>query len=62
MWQAAPHLVPKDYATETRTKIDLRRSSEARKASTGRMPNFETELSDIKTLKHFASIDVCAGC
>lgn len=60
-WQAAPHLVPKDSKFLFRTTIDLRPINSATKAEQWPMPIIESELSDFKDSKHFASMDFCAG-
>lgn len=60
-WLAAPHLVPKKFASKFRTKIDLRPVNATTIYEQGPMPNIRAEVSDFKGCANFSSLDFCAG-
>lgn len=58
---AAPLIVPKKPPANFRLTIDLRPVNSATKPVAWPMPNFESELSDFRKSRFFASIDSVSG-
>lgn len=60
-WQAAPRFVPKYWPSNFRATVDMRPVNCITMNDSWPMPNIESDLSDFKRSKCFASIEFCVG-
>lgn len=61
LWQAAPHLLPKDSKAKLRMSLNLRPVKISRKAENWAMPNNGAKLSDFGASQYFHSLGFHEG-